>query len=545
MTSRLGWAMLLVTWAGGGIAAAGAAETPVRVAPGWDWSLPDSVKPVPYSGFVTWGHKRFHEWITVCGLHVGWKELNPAPGQYRWDLLEQRIAANRAAGMRTGLHLMGVERKGIPDWVIEQFHPPIIDVPVLSENQPWRLQIVPPWHPQVEKAFSAFLAAFNTSGIARRDDVVYAYIHGISPSRGEELFLRPVDVALLERDTGLTAEKLGAWLRGRTDAMLTAFKGVESKLAWMSDGPIGPNPAYRQATQDLWSYALEHGAGIRGGGIDFQHVLFDSPAWATQLDADGHCLVDDDAPTIAQRRFRGDENEEYGKYWEWRFGPAEQYDYRHRICSLRGLQMRQNFQMVSPETLKLNPDLNRYVMLTQGYRRDDSPDAWAYLRQCQIRRQGKERPVNNIERWLVQRDVPGSRSVAVERVDRHPLWMDVKEQHFDLDARRTDRAAGQDGLAFQLDRTFWPRPAAAQIKVTYLDRAAGRWRLVWTAEAGQIVQSAAVENTGDDQRKTATFDVAKLAAAGGLAQGMDFRLVAEGPGDLVVHMVRVIYPAGR
>jgi len=272
-------------------ARAGESPEVPRVAPGWDWSLPSHVKPVPYSGFVTWSPKRFHEWITVCGVHMSWKELNPLPGQYRWDLLESRIAANRAHGMRTGLHLMGVERKGIPDWVIEQFHPPVIDVPVLSTKQPWRLQIVPPWHPQVEKAFMDFLAAFNQAGIARREEVVCAYIHGISASRGEELFLRPVDVALLERNTGLTAELFGQWLRRRTDAMLTAFQGAESKLAWMSEGPVGPNEAYRRATQDLWKYASDHGTGIRSGGIDFQHTLFDSPAWASRIDAEGDCLA--------------------------------------------------------------------------------------------------------------------------------------------------------------------------------------------------------------------------------------------------------------
>ncbi len=534
----------IVLWVAAGVTASSAAaetpQAPLRITSGWDWSLPAHVKPAPYSGFVTWSPKRFHESITVCGVHVSWKELNPASGQYRWDVLEGRIAANRANGMRTGLHLMGVERKGIPDWVIEQFHPPVIDVPTLSPNQPWRLQIVPPWRPQVEKAFMEFLAAFNQTGIARREEVVYAYIHGISPSRGEELFLRPVDVELLERDSGLTAEKFGQWLRRRTDAMLTAFKGAESKLAWMSDGPVGPSEAYRQATQDLWRYALDHGTGIRGGGIDFQHHLFESPAWASRIDTDGYCLVDDETPTIRQRRYRGDENEEYGKYWEWRFGPAEQYDYRHRICSLRGLQMRQNFQMVSPETLALNPELNRYVMLTQGYRRDDSPDAWAYLRECQVRRQGKAKTVKNIERWLVQRDVVGSQSVAVERVDRFPLGTDPKDHHFDLDARRTDRAAGQDSLAFQLDRVLWPKPAAAEIKVTYMDRAPARWHLAYMAGVGQTLRTSAVENTGDNQRKTATFILDKLAASGSFPGEMDFRLVSEGPGDFTATMVRVI-----
>jgi hypothetical protein len=442
---------------------------------------------------------------------------------------------------------MGVERQGIPDWVIEQFHPPVIDVPVLSDNQPWRLQIVPPWHPQVEKAFTEFLRAFSQAGIARRDEVVYAYIHGISPSRGEELFLRPLDVTLLERDAGLTAEGIGQWLRRRTDGMLTAFKGAESKLAWMGEGPIVHLDTYRRTTEDLWQYALDHGTGIRGGGIDAQHVLFDSAAWGSRIDAGGYCVVDDETATIRQRRYRGDENEEYGKSWEWRFGPAEQYEYRHRLCSLRGLQMRDNFQYISPETLQLNPELNRYVMLTQGYRRDNSPDAWAYLRECEIRRQGKPVTVKNIERWLVQRDVPGSQSVAVERVDRHSLWMDVEGHHFDLDARRTNRAAGQDGLAFALDRVFWTKPAAAEIKVTYLDRTSARWHLEYkcAAGSGRALRTAVIRNDGDGQRKTATFSLAKLAATGGFSGGMDFRLVTEGPGDLTVTMVRVIHSKSR
>ena len=40
-------------------ARAGESPEVPRVAPGWDWSLPSYVKPVAYSGFVTWSPKRF------------------------------------------------------------------------------------------------------------------------------------------------------------------------------------------------------------------------------------------------------------------------------------------------------------------------------------------------------------------------------------------------------------------------------------------------------------------------------------------------------
>lgn len=358
-------------------------EQPV-IKPGWDWSLPEGTEPVPYSGFVTWGRRRFHESITVRGVHIRWKRLNPAPGQYDWKPLLDSIEENRAAGMRTGIHLMGSERKGVPDWVVEDFGVPVINVPPLQENQPWRIQIVPPWHPDVDREFHRFLGAFGRTGIAQQDDVVYGYVHGISPSRGEELWLRKVDIEMLEEASGLTPTVLADWLRRRVDGIATAFEGVEYKLAWMSGGPVGQDATYREATQDIWRYAFEQGAGIRGGGIDFMHHIFTAPAWSSRLDAEGHCLIADDHPTIAEGRFRGDENEEYGKYWEWRFGPYEQYDYRHRISSVRALQMRQNFLMVSPATLELNPDLNRYVLLSMGRRRDDSPDAWAYLRECRM-----------------------------------------------------------------------------------------------------------------------------------------------------------------
>ena len=508
------------------------------VKPGWDWELPEGVEPVPYSGFVTWGNRRFHEWITVNGIHIRWKELNPAPGEYDWQRLIDRIEQNSEAGMRTGIHLMGVERKGVPDWVVEKFKPPVIDVPTLQENQPWRIQTVPPWHPDVDRAFHEFLDAFAETGIAQREEVVYGYIHGISASRGEELFLRPQDAEIYERDTGLTPEVFADWMRRRVDAMLKAFQGVGYKLAWVSGGPVGPNEAYREATKDLWRYAIDHGTGIRGGGIDFQHGMFSAPAWASRLDPDGYCIVDDADPTIAEGRYRGDENEEYGKYWEWRFGPHEKYDYRHRISSLRGLQMRQNFQMVSSATLELNPELNEYVLLTQGRTRENSPDAWVYLRECRLR--WRKLPVKNIERWLIQRDVDGSRSIAAEKTQRHPLNMDPPDVHYDLDARRTDMTNGQNGLAFQLDSVFWNRPASALIKVTFVDRAKARWRLVTTDSAGKITESPSVENTGDGNRKTATFRVAELAAGRQFPEEMDFRLVTEGPGDLVVSVVRVI-----
>lgn len=505
---------------------------PPVVRPGWDWSLPPDVEPAPYSGYITWGPKRYSPAITVRGIMVTWKRLNPKPGVYDWDWLEDRIARAQAAGMRVGIHLKGVQREAVPDWVIERFHPVVVDVPPLqAKGQPWRIQNVLPWQPDVDRAFHKFLEAFGKTGIPQRESIVYGYIHGISASRGEEMFIRKIDLAQWQETTGLTPEVFADWLKRRIDALCTAFKGVEFKLALMFGGPLGPTPEFRKATAGIVDYALSKGVGVRGGAIDFMHALYVAPAWASRLE-DGYCLVDDNDPVIRERRFRGDENEEYGRYWTWRFGPVEGYPYRHRICVLRGLQMRQNFQMVSPATLALNPALNEYARIVQGYRRDDSPDAWAYLRETYIWRG----PVRNIERWLIQRERPGSQTVPDERVDRSPLPGEKSGQQHDFDARRTNIAAGQTGILFRLDPVFWPTPAPAMLKVTFIDRAPARWWVRYTKADGQNTNTPAVQNMGDGERKTATFTIPELNAAGRFPDDAGFRAWLKGlpsPAELV------------
>jgi hypothetical protein len=520
-----------------------AAGDKLPVAPGWDWSLPTGIQPVPYSGFVTWGGKRFSEKITVFGLTVNWRTVCPEPGVHDWKPVLEAVEKAKAQGLRIGLHVKGVERQAVPEWVIRKYDVPVIKVAPLQENQPWRLEIVPPWHPDVQREYAAFLEALGQTGIPQRPEVVYGYIHGVSPSRGEELFLRPIDIDEWEKTAGLTPELLGRCLKLRLDGLLKAFKGVEYKLAWMSGGPVAAgqkgHEAYARETAGLMEYALEHGAGFRGGAVDFQHSAFRSKPLGTSVTADGYCLIDESLPIHSQGRYNGDENEEYGKYWEWRFGPAEQHAYRHRIATLRTLQLRQNFQLIAPATLEYNPELNEYARLTQGRSAANSPDAWAYLRECAIRSERGPLLVKNIERWLVQRDVEGSRSVACERIDRHPLPnFDPPDRSWDFDARRTGLGNGQAGLAFQLDRKFWSETRPAILKVTFTDHEPATWYVEYSGEAKR--KSAAVENSGDGQRKTATFELGPLAAARAFPGEMDFRIVTAGPGDITVTMVRIL-----
>jgi hypothetical protein len=447
----------------------------------------------------------------------------------------------RSFGMRVGLHIRGVERPMVPDWVITKYNVPVLDVAPIQDSQPWRLQVVPPWHPDVLREYAAFMEAFGKTGIPQSEDVVYGYIHGISPSRGEEWALRPVDIEAWEKTAGLTADLLAKCLKGRVDGMLKAFHGVEYKLAFMG-GPIGVNKKeYLQKTGGLLEYALAHGTGWRGGRVDFQHSLFQTPALGSSVTPDGYCVVDENLPIHKENRYCGDENEEYGKAWEYRFGPVAGHEYRHRLCVLKTLLLGQNFQVVSPATLELNPELNRYALLSQGRHAGNSPDAFAYLRECAIKSENGPLIVENLERWLIQRDVEGSRSVACERVDRYPLlFYDLPDRHWDFDARRTDLRNGQSALAFQLATKFWPKPGPALVKVTFTDRERAAWHVEHHDALGTSRKTGNVQNTGDGQRKTATFRIDSLSASRSLPGQMDFRIVTNGPGDVTVTLVRVV-----
>lgn len=511
-------------------------ETRVGTAPGWDWSLPTGCKPVPHTGFSTWTRQRASPLITIRGVFMAWKTISPRDGVIDFKPILDEIASNRALGLETGLHLMNTERQYVPDWILEKYRPPVIEAALLSPNQPWRMSFVPPWHPSVMAEWEKLLLALGKSGIPRRDDILYAYMNAVSPSRGEELFLRPVDAEQWQREGGLTPGVYSNWLTRRADAMLAAFAGAEGKLAWNNpDEIITGVPGYREATAGLQSYVLARGAGYRGGSIDFQHSLFTAKGAGAAVE-DGYAVVDEAYPIFQGERIRGDENEEYGKYWEWRFGPEAGYAYRHRISTLHSLMLQQNVVLASPDTLKLNPELNAYAATVMGRGRRDAVDAWCYLRECSTRAVS---PIKNLERWVHQRDAPGSFTVACRRVDRFALPMDAPQASFDFDARRTDVSRGQKSIAFRLDPVFFPVPRPVQIKITHADEGQAHWRLEYSDGAALAI-SPEVSNQGDGRVKTATFSLPRLAADQRFPGGMDFRLAVVGNEDAEFTMIRVV-----
>jgi len=181
----------------------------------------------------------------------------------------------------------------------------------------------------------------------------------------------------------------------------------------------------------------------------------------------------------------------------------------------------------------VDPPLLSFVSLELGRTVEDAPDAWCELRESRIRVGDRERPVKNFERWLVQRDRPGARTVpALPAV--YAGAPDVPE----WTARRTDVANGSAAIELALDDRFLADgPHDVAIKVTYADAGEAAWELAVPAAAGdEMVREVRAGSTG--AVRTATFFLRGAAFPARGEEG-DFRIRAV-EGDAVICLVRVI-----
>ncbi|MEJ2555440.1 MAG: PPC domain-containing protein [Anaerolineae bacterium] len=197
-----------------------------------DWYLPPGVKRDPDSGFFRFGLSNPSPELPVLSggdNQWSWKTLNPAEGVYRFDLIQKKIDELQGTPYVLGMRIHCSEREKVPDWVIQKYNPPI----VTFTGGKYEIEYVSPWHPDVEAEFLKFVIALGQTGIPQNPRVVFAYIHGISSSRGEELGLKSVDKTKAEQYFGLTPEVYRNWAIKRIDAWADAFSGVEYKLMWV------------------------------------------------------------------------------------------------------------------------------------------------------------------------------------------------------------------------------------------------------------------------------------------------------------------------
>jgi hypothetical protein len=533
-------------------------EMDVTVVLGEDYSLPEWAEPEPFSGYIGDHQLSRPEGSTpIQSWHVSWRDLEPERGQYNWAEVESRLAMAEAQGYKLNILLtsithgggnddlgIGIESK-VPDWVIEDFG--LTEEHIIDLGWEFDQLIIPGWRYGIRTAFNDLVRAFGEQGFPQSPQLATCYILGISPSRGEEFWLTQEALDILESDHGFSVNVLDDWMTSRFEAFEEAFAGVTHKLAWVGKVEswrwVGEGrylPLAQQLVEDAWAM----GAGTRSSAIEKYNEWLIEGSMGQDVDEEGYLTVDESLPQFGSARYFGDENEEYGEEWVWRFGSMAGEAQRYRFSILRSLQMRMRFLWTSEAAESINPPLSRYCAMSLGKSVENSPDAWAYLRQTPVRAYFHSSGfVKNFERFLMQRDLPGGMTIPAQRTHRE---FDAGSNHnsspdmwYDDIARRTDVASGNPYIYFDLDDRFEVEGSVI-IKLEILDDSHAAWHLEYHDPNLGLVLTPEFANRADGQVKTVSFAIPEPFFDNGLDHGMDFRLNCSGPENVSVRWVRVV-----
>lgn len=507
---------------------------------GEDWSLPPWVTASRYSG-VSINEKKVSTDFPGRIQHTvraSWRELEPREGTFDFAILRRRILDASGDGkyaVKMGLGASVWETRYFrsltdrfvvrttpgtaPPWMRKHGVGRIEEHP--NRSIPFQVVNLDIYHSEYHSRYIRLIREFGKSGIPQMNELDLCYLHLKSASRGEEgSGPKPGDPL-----RKLYEERLRAWAE--------AFQGVQHKLC---------NVSHREEDMAL---AVKLGMGQRNGFVEHYMLHAPNPALGQLLDDDGYLVVDEQNPLIAENRASGDENEEYTRNHEARFGPIETFPHRYRESMLRVLQMRRNFVWAEGGPWLVNPPLLHYVALELGKNVQNAPDAWCYLRQSYVpdranRNWKKAVPVKNFERWLYQRDVDGARTVPTQKVPVPEQMFEFHRQHlYDYTARKTSAAEDQTQIQFAVDNAFLSGgPHRVAVKITYLDRQDAQWELEYHTGPDQITKRPVT--CGDTGKaKTVTFVLSDAHFPGSGYGGRDLTIRSL-RGDAVIRFVRLI-----
>ncbi|MHC4249145.1 MAG: hypothetical protein ACYS9X_08465 [Planctomycetota bacterium] len=506
---------------------------------GEDWSLPPWVRAAPYSGISVDERKvgpefpgRFQR-----SVRISWREIEPREGEYDFARLRKKILDASKGGryaVKMGLTASVWQTRwfvSLKDRTVKRTLPGTApewmerhDVKTVEEKPnrtiPFQVVNMDIYAPDYHSRYLKLVREFGASGIPRMKELDLCYLHLKSRSRGEEGAGPKPD----DPNRKLYEERLRAWAE--------AFEGVEHKLC---------NVSHVEADMEI---GLKLGMGQRNGFVEHYMLHAPNPMLGQLLDEDGYLVADESNPLIAENRASGDENEEYTRGHETRFGLVDTYPHRYRESMLRVLQMRRNFIWAEYGRWLVNPPLLHYVALELGKNARTAPDAWCYLRETWVpdrpnRNWKRAIPAKNFERWVFQRDAPGARAEPTEKVDVPKQMFEFHKQHlYDYTARKTSIAEGDSRISFAVDERFLAGgPHRVAVKVTYVDRANAEWALEYFVSRTRT-ESRKVTCGDTGKSRTVTF-ILEACFPGRGYKGRDLAIRAL-KGDAVVRFLRVI-----
>ncbi len=512
---------------------------------GWDWSLPPAVKPAPNAkvrfGFHGW-KKGISSFNPPAGLTVvdeywiRWRQIEEVEGQYDFSQVEKGIRERVEKGCAGVIfRMLGAvwnsgtpgdwerwkkrgetwrfSRWSAPRWLVEKYKVNLLPGKKKGSDQVTHVDI---FHPAYHRKYLELIEAFRKSGILQKPEVYGLIVCGMCSANGEEGH-GTYELSKVPRELAKKryAERIHAWQK--------AFgKGNENKvIAMLPDG--------------------REMVGARDGFVEMYHYLTDDRDMRGQyIDDERYLCVNEDAFYIkhGDKLLFGDENEEYSpeRYADrpgrpGRYGPLESFNYRYFTSMLRMLQMRRNYLYAGE--IAVNPHLLNYVLHELGWKVEDAPDAWCFLREGYLKGHSDtcDRRIKNFERWLYQRDRKGYETTPAIRIP-HALkrwWLHSDDYRYDYVARRGKK------IGFAVDDRFLNGSAEVAVKVSFYDGYPGSWQLRYK-QNGMLTDSKPVYTTGKDAFRTATFFI--NADFDEKHKDYDFEIISEQ--EIPISFVRVI-----
>lgn len=531
---------------------------------GLDWRLPETAKVADDAGYFSW-HPEWNLKMAKSGhlidgriryatiLMPTWSELEPFPGKYNWQLLDEainKVTAEKGCGYLLSLVSYTdsypawkrgrTQRDGIPDWLDKA-----ASVKYLSNGT------VVTWNN--DKFYKQFARFLKVLGKKLKDDkrMIGVLMGGLDPHHGEWAW-RGGDDTLEEAEEkfGMTPENLEAWGKSFIDAYLEGFPYMKDRLVWPCSSlnefwMPSKLKEYRKVAKSLTQYAFEKGCGGRDGGVESWNRYVDELTGQKWLKS-GHLEIIKDFKPIVENRLWYTENE------VWSVMDDIPKKWRHLVpgawyaSCLRTLQMRRNWMAVGPKyhdrLEEFDPAFLRWVEKSLGQTVETSKDAWCWLREGY--RPGLDsgtKPIKNIERWLIQRDSsPDAISKPAKKIDLGPAsshWSIAKDHEFH--ARQPDVSKGSNKLNFFIDKQFLTYGESHKITllISWINSPQSSWRLVYNGASGKI-KSQAIGGEGKDIY-TSVFQIEDLKLDED-ANSPDLQIVQENGKEAVITFLRII-----
>ena len=491
------------------------------------------------------------QWPIVGGYETySWKMLEPSEGQYRWDYLENFLAARAAKGKpgAIGLVTYGGASTGllVPSWFSSRYPDAVITCGT---------QKVPKyWHWAYLQKYGNFIRALGQrfNGDPRLEFIAMGVgLYGETQPTNESY-----DQCM--RDNGLSGALWVSTVNQNTDMYAQAFPSTRVLI-------LGGSRFMHACERTEWTEYAANTYGI----ADFH----------TSLVADGDSLVIPDKPgfegcgildpiikwsgqlATAQEAYQYMTPTETETYWAvlGMLGRHETYlsvDYAPDDSGHDGWLLAHANGTPRYENFPIMEFANLYL----GRTLQDAPSVWVAMRESGYSWYPE---CGNYSFWLRQDDsVPGGKTAIVtyrtglnfptttsgctisnkteQGVNLGGAWVG-KESWI---ARRTDAASGNPHMFFKADDGYlFNTDQTVTVTVTYFDKGTDRWELVYDSTTGSRSGGTVIKQNSLTWKK-ASFVLPNARFANGLAGGSDFYLDSRGDGDEYIHFVDVTKSGG-